>query len=216
MVPVDDDIIRTRSAYFEKFPSVFFDKFRSMFDKHILSHWRDEKHLVYMIGGTPSLAKAFLQLLNTTDVTEDEADEERNQFVFEDWQIELRHLQMNGGPVVVDQRQCMGFLTAGADLFVLREDPIIMQVWPLLQKMAMASSVVDIYDPATSGNDDNDPVLDIVHRQIAPHANHQQKTESGVKGIADQSHTGVDKDHMNACSIIHYYFTCEHKKWQRS
>ena len=67
-------------------------------------------------------------------------------------------------------------------------------------------------DPATWGNDDYDPVLDIVHQQIAPHANYQQRTESGVKGIADQSGTGAGKDRRNARSIIHYYITCKHNK----
>jgi hypothetical protein len=38
--------------------------------------------------------------------------------------------------------------------------------------------------------------MDKVHQQIAPHANHQQRTESGVKGIADQLRS---KDHRNAC-----------------
>jgi hypothetical protein len=55
--PVDNNITGARSAYFEKFPSIFFEMFCSMFNKHIVSHWRDKKHLVYMIGSTPSLAK---------------------------------------------------------------------------------------------------------------------------------------------------------------
>jgi hypothetical protein len=78
-----------------------------------------------MIGSTPSLAKAFFQLLNATDVTDNMADGKHNHFVFEDKQIELRYLRMIGGPVFVDQRQCMAFITAGVDPFAVREDPII-------------------------------------------------------------------------------------------
>ncbi len=33
-----------------------------------------------------------------------------------------------------------------------------------------------------------------------------------MKGIADQSRTGVGEDRRNARSITHYYFTCEHNK----
>ncbi len=95
---MDNDITRAGSAYFEKFPSVFFETFFSIFDKNIVSHWCNEKHLVYMIGSTLSLAKAFLQLLNATDTTDNEADENCNHFVCEDEQIKLRHLWMNGGP----------------------------------------------------------------------------------------------------------------------
>ena len=83
-VPLDNDVTQAGSAYFEKFPSIFFETICSMFDKHIVSHWRNKKHLVYMIGGTPSLAKAFLRLLNATDVTENEGDSEHNHFVFGD------------------------------------------------------------------------------------------------------------------------------------
>ena len=144
-VPVDDNITRARSAYFEKFPSVFFEMFHSMFDKHIVSHWRDEKHLVYMIGGTPSLAKSFLQLLNVvTDAPADNDQADTTHFVFEDGRIELRHLQMNGGPVIVDQRQCMAFLTAGVDPFAMREAHIIKKEWPLLKKMAEATDSTKI------------------------------------------------------------------------
>ena len=133
-------------------------------------------------------------------------------FVFEDGRIELRHLQMNGGPVIVDQRQCMAFLTAGADPFAMREDHIIKKEWPLLKKMAKATNVVAIYDSSTWDGIDFEPILDIVYRQVAPHANHQQRTESGVKSIAYQSRTGVGEDRWNARNITHYYFTCEHNK----
>jgi hypothetical protein len=61
---------------------------------------------------------------------------------------------MNGDHVFGDLHKFTGFLTAKADPFVLREDPIILQVWPQLQKMAEAINVVDIYDPATWGSDD--------------------------------------------------------------
>jgi hypothetical protein len=94
----------------------------------------------------------------------------------------------------------------------MREDPIIKKEWSLLKKIVEGSNVVDIYDSSTWGSDDLEPVFNIVLRQIAPHKNHQQRTESGVKGIADQSRTGSGKDRLNACNIIHYYFTRKHNK----
>ena len=87
-------------------------------------------------------------------MADDIGDNDYNHFVFEEKQIKLRHLQINGDHVFVDLHKCMGFLSAGANPFVLREDPIIMQVWPQLQKVAEAINVVDIYDPATWGSDD--------------------------------------------------------------
>ena len=87
-------------------------------------------------------------------------------FVFEDGRIKLRHLQMNGGPVIVDQCQCMAFLTAGADPFAMREDHIIKKEWPLLKKMTEATNVVDIYDSSTWDGIDFEPILDIVYQFI--------------------------------------------------
>ncbi len=94
----------------------------------------------------------------------------------------------------------------------MRKDHIIKKEWPLLKKTAKATNVVDIYDSLTWDGIDFELILDIVYRQIAPHANHQQRMESGVKGIAVQSRTGVGEDCRNARNITHYYFTCEHNK----
>ena len=51
-----------------------------------------------------------------------------------------------------------------------------------------------------------------MHRRIAPHPNQQQGVESGVKGIADQSRTGVGKERRNACLIINFMFKREHNR----
>ena len=109
-----------------------------------------------------------------TDAPADDNKTDTTHFVFVDGLIKLRHLQMNGGPVIVDQCQCMAFLTAGADPFAMREDPIIQKEWPLLKKIAKATNVVDMYDSSTWDGIDFEPVLDIVHRQIATHANQRQ------------------------------------------
>jgi hypothetical protein len=66
-VPNDHNIKAAGSLYFEIYPKVFFRMFRESFEKHFISHWTKESHLVYMIGGTPILAKSFLQYLNSVD-----------------------------------------------------------------------------------------------------------------------------------------------------
>lgn len=75
-VPIDHDVRRGGSAYFERFTKVFFTSFRASFNKHILDHWFDEEHLVYCIGGTPSVAKEFLRYLNSIDVEEEQQSSE--------------------------------------------------------------------------------------------------------------------------------------------
>ena len=107
----------------------------------------------------------------------------------------------------------MMFLTANADPFVLKDDHIIRSIWPALQKMARSNQVIDIYDKTTWGNDESyETVLNVVHRRIAPHLNQQQRVESGVKGIADQSRTGVGEERRNARLIINFMFKREHNR----
>jgi hypothetical protein len=134
-------------------------------------------------------------------------------YTFEDKEVELKHLKMNDIPVLVNMRSCMSYLTRSADPYDMIESPIIKKEWPLLKKMAETNVVYDIYDSTTWDDLDLEPVLlDIVHRQIAPHANNQQRTESGVKSIADQSRTGVKEDRRNARNIINFYHKRSHNQ----
>ena len=87
----------------------------------------------------------------------------------------------------------MGWLTSEADPYVMRESRIIQAKWALLKKMENAPGVIDINDQFTWDGVAYSPVLTVVHQRVAPHANNQQRTESGVKGIADQSRTNVQE-----------------------
>ena len=156
-IPTDADVHQGCSAFFEKFPDVFFTNFRAHFDKHIVSHcWHDNMHLPYLIGGTPSLAKAFLKWIDSTTREDDDDETDENETdnlytIFDDFDVQLPHLTMNNGIVTANIRQCMMFLTENADLFVLKDDHILRSIWPALQlqKMAWSNQVIDIYDKTT-------------------------------------------------------------------
>ena len=90
---------------------------------------------------------------------------------------------------------------------------ILRDIWPALKKMAQSDHVIDIYDEETwNGDCSYESVLDVVHKRIASHPNQQQRVESGVKGIADQSQTGVGEERRNARLIINFMFKREHLK----
>ena len=79
--------------------------------------------------------------------------------------------------------------------------------------MAQSDHVIDIYDEETwNGDCSYESVLDVVHKRIASHPNQQQRVESGVKGIADQSQTGVGEERRNARLIINFMFKREHNR----
>ncbi len=106
----------------------------------------------------------------------------------------------------------MGWLTAEADPYVMRESRIIQAEWALLEKMANAPGEININDESTWNDIAYSPVLTVVHQRVAPHANNQQRTESGVKGIADQSRTNVHEKRRNARNVSNFYHKREHNK----
>ena len=136
--------------------------------------------------------------------------------IWEDEEVTLPNLEMNNGPVKVNLRQCMIWLVSDHDPCELRQDYIIKQQWPLLKMMAESETIIDIYNKATWPDDTTfEPVLDLVHKQIANHANHQQRTEGAVKGVADQSRTGVGEDRRNARLVINFLYKRE-LGWSKS
>eukprot|EP00956_Cyclotella_meneghiniana_P021702 scaffold39809_cov88-Cyclotella_meneghiniana.AAC.1 len=96
-------------------------------------------------------------------------------YQFEDREVELPHLEMDNGPVTVNIRDCMLYLLSDVDPFQLRENTILSQQWPLLKEAAESGQIIDFYNPETWGDDKTkyNPVLDIIHQQIAPNSHEQ-------------------------------------------
>jgi hypothetical protein len=91
---------------------------------------------------------------------------------------------------------------------------VIKPIWPLLKQMAESDSIIDVYNKSTWGNNTTkyDPVYNVVHNVISPHANHQQRTEGYVKSISDQSRTNVGDTRRNARNCTQSYFKLEYNK----
>ena len=108
----------------------------------------------------------------------------------------------------------MPFLVYDANPKAIRQSPIFDDpaVWQLLMDIGQSPDIIDIYDTETWNGKDYSPVLDVVHRRIANHANHQQRIESMVKAIADHSRTNVKENRRNARNLIESYFTRENNK----
>jgi hypothetical protein len=103
----------------------------------------------------------------------------------------------------------MPFLVFNAEPEAVRASPIFSdpEVWELCMIIAQSSTDIDIYDPATWGDTDYTPVLDVVHTRIASHTSHQQQVEGSIKDISDHSRTGVVVDRRNARMNVHSSFT---------
>ena len=140
--------------------------------------------------------------------------ETTGHFVFDKIRVELRHHSRDGVKRTVNLGKIMPFLVYNANPTAIRQSPIFEDptVWQLLMDIAQSPDIIDIYDTDTWNGKDYSPVLDVVHRRIANHANHQQRIESMVKAIADHSRTNVGENRRNARNLIESYFTRENNR----
>lgn len=118
-------------------------------------------------------------------------------YTFDDDDVELGdHDTLTRGPVQINVRECMEYITANADLNIIRNDPFVMKYWSYIKKLAMADEVVclfdifdDVFTPgsidkSTWADEDYEPLLDGMWQDILPHAHHQQRCENYVQMTA--------------------------------
>ena len=72
----------------------------------------------------------------------------------------------------------MKYLTELADPKDLLKYPLIVKEKELWFEMASADVVVDLFDTSNSSGNDFEPLLDLIHKRIVPHALHQQRCEN--------------------------------------
>ena len=196
-------------TFFHSVPSNFFREMKSTFSKHTSKAVRSSGILIYLIGGNPTLSRMLLQWLRFAE----EDTEPLTSYVFESKTIKLRNQGSKKGPVMVDTRRCMEYLTELADPEVMLADPKAMLADPLVSRekellmtYAFAAKEVDLFDQSTWDGVDYEPLVDLVHELIVPHAVHQQLAESYVQSAALVAQTNVDEDRrsnrVNALSYV--------------
>ena len=148
-----------------------------------------------------------MKLILTTSISI--LSEATGNFVFEDRVVELKDHLRNDVNVTINLQDLMPFLVFNAEPEAVRASPIFSdpEVWELCMKIAQSTTDINIYNPATWGDTDYTPVLDVVHTRIADHTSHQQQVEGAIKDISDHSRTGVAVDRRNARMNIHSIFT---------
>ena len=106
----------------------------------------------------------------------------------------------------MDSRQRMEYLTELADAKAMLCDTLLSVHKDLWWKMAFADDVVDLFDSETWSTVDYEPLVDLVHHKIAPHALHQQRCENHVQMAALTASNNVGEgrrsDRANALSYI--------------
>ena len=72
--------------------------------------------------------------------------------------------------------------------------------------MAFANQLVDLFDTSTWCGTDYEPLVDLIHRMVVPHAVHQQLAKNYVQAAALVSSTNVEEgrrsNRVNAISYV--------------
>ena len=209
---------------FKKMTTIFFQRFRHMFDKHVASCWRSDTILHYIIGGNPTLAKEFARwlvdydVMVNTDGEEDDGDDEDDDEIDVAPPYQFTDKTINMGPfhyrtkakkqVRINVRECMEYLTADADRSVIMSTPFVKTHWNLIQKMGMCEDVVDLFDKDSWGHNTNgvpndfSTLRDAIWNEIAIHSTHQQRCENYVQLAALVSRTNVGEVRRTQRAII--------------
>ncbi len=163
-VPVESDHVATVSFY-EKLIEKFLKLFEKYLEKHILNRWRNNKLIMYLIGGQPELAQQLARTLRHYDsldggISINDEGEEVNTVIerysdYPDINITLNNhhtVALDRGPVKVNIKSTMTFLTEKADFrHILETDRFVKKHKALIFEMAMAGETVRLFDRNADG-----------------------------------------------------------------
>ena len=208
-------------AFFDKAATVFLQRYRFVFEKHVASCWRSDSILHYILGGHPTLANEFARWLVDYTSTQDSAEEDiggesdseesADGFAFSSEEINMgaNHYRFEAEEeVFVHVDDAMEYLTGEADRSVIMESEFVKSHWHLIEKMGMCEHEINLFDKTTWGNDTNgnpydfEPLHQAIWNEIAIHACHQQRCENWVQLAALVSKTNVSEVRRTLRAII--------------
>ena len=135
----------------------------------------------------------------------DEDDDEGlvNHYTFPSKVIQLAsHHTMTHGPISVNIKDCMEWLTSEIDREVVISDSFVHDNWAHITELAVATKPIELFGRLNwDGKKDGLPLADAIWKRIAPHAHHQQECEAYVQASGLVSKTGV-KEVRRTCRTI--------------
>ena len=79
-------------------------------------------------------------------------DLDSSPYPFEDIDITLGdHHKLTRGPVKINIKECMEYVTANTDWDVIKNDPFVKKHWKHIEKLAMADEAVCLFDIMDDG-----------------------------------------------------------------
>ena len=191
--------------FFMRMPKVFFEHFLIPFTNHIESCWLDVLLWPYMIAGNKEIARlAVNYLVNAKEGADMQVYAFSDPLVADTIEIEDH---VPGQTITIYTRECMQYLTSviskdSAKLLKLLDHKLIVKHWNLLEKMASARQVVDLYDETTWDGIHYKPLVDDIHDQIVAHMSHNQRMELQVQTHAQVSQNNTGEARRSADCIL--------------
>ena len=171
-----------------------------------------------MIGGHPDLARELTGWLFAAEEhggnVDVEDEDEGFEHKFGKKEIELDHNEGDLEPIKIQTDECMEYLTNGVNPFELLKVPLVQDNKALLWRMAAVpvdATAVDVFDSATwpieedGTKHDFKPLLDEIHKRIAPHCVHGQGVENHVQAAGFVRKTNVGEERGSHRGVAHSY-----------
>ena len=186
--------------HLDKATTVFFQKFRVLFDRHMGQKWTSTEIVPYVLGGDRHHAKELARWLVYHKLREPSDDapivtpiEEETPFCFEEKVIALgehhtSRVDPNRSAIEIKLHESMAFLTEYAHPNEILKDPFIQKNWKYIVSLSKETEAADLFqkkdgavDKSSWNGTDYMPFVNDIIRTICIHANHQQQCENMVQ-----------------------------------
>ena len=147
--------------FFLDFPDKFIGLYEKSLSDHILMRWRNNKLLLYMVGGQPKLAKQLaLKVVhhkeNMGAVGDDSEIVEAclhtsSQFPDVDVELDRHHNTLKDEPPTINVRECMEYVTTNVDFDIVVKDEIFVKNEDLIESLAASENTVQLFDKHSNG-----------------------------------------------------------------
>lgn len=217
--------------HLDKATTVFFQKFRAIFNKHMVQKWTSTEVVHYVLGGDRNHAKEFARWLayhkerESSDDAQMATPDEETPFCFEKKVIALGEhhtssIDPDRGAIQIELHESMTFLTENADPYRILKDPFIQRNWKYVVSLSNETEAADLFrkvdgvvDKSSWNGTDYMPFINDIIRSICIHANHQQRCENMVQLTGLVSTTKVGEARRSSRAIIHTVGPRRFNRW---
>ena len=194
--------------YFKKMTTVFFERFRHTFQKHVASKWQKGSTFHYILGGDKYHAHAAASWIMDYDGTRDlvdvesDASEVRLPYAFPNRVVEMggHHTMTRKKSIKVNLQDSMSYLTSELDREEIHNSPFVKKYKRYIQILADWHEPVDLLGDSVPK--ELEPLQEAIIREIYIHAIHQQRCENYVQLTGLISQTGVGETRRTNRAII--------------